>query len=156
MESGSQLCCYLCPPSAERRSVNYPTALDRVQRHFKTVSTQNFYLVVTQLVRKPHKNQFQWAVLFFFKGWNSRDVKPNTSPIYHTKVKYEWNYTSTPLCSFMRSFTTSTLLYKQFHQTLRRRICHSWDIKDSIQSEIWAETIVRMRVEWEDQGIFNP
>ena len=47
MKPGAQLCCYLYPLSAERKSVNYPMALDRAQRHFKTVT-----LFVKEATRK--------------------------------------------------------------------------------------------------------
>jgi hypothetical protein len=65
MEPGAQLCCYPCPPSDERKSVNYPMALERVQRHFKTVSAQKLYFVVTILVRKPHTKEIPISSAFF-------------------------------------------------------------------------------------------
>ena len=81
--------------------------------------------------------------------------KAERSPPFTTTVKNEWSYTSTPPHFSMTSTTASPLLHMQIHLTFRYRIWHSWYIKDCIRSEIWPEAIMKISVDWEDQGIFN-
>ena len=154
MKPGAQLCCYLYPLSAERKSVNYPMALDRAQRHFKTVTARNLHFVVTLFVKEAISKEIPVSSVFS-QGVKRPWRKAERSPPFTTTVKNEWSYTSIPPHSSMTSTTASPLLHMQIHLIFRYRICHSWYIKDCIRSEIWPEAIRRISVDWEDQGIFN-
>ena len=64
MKPCAQLCCYLYPLSAERKSVNYPMALDRDQRHFKTVTARNLHFVVTLFVKEATSKEIPVSSVF--------------------------------------------------------------------------------------------
>jgi hypothetical protein len=90
-------------------------ALDRAQRHFKTVT-----LFVKEATSKeiPVSSVFSQGVK---RPWR----KAERSPPFTTTVKNEWSYTSIPPHSSMTSTTALPLLYVQIHLIFGYRICHS-------------------------------